>query len=51
MVMVDEAYIEFADASFGAKTTAQGLIEKYSNIVILHTLSKALGRRARAADM
>ncbi|CDD84220.1 histidinol-phosphate aminotransferase [Collinsella sp. CAG:289] len=43
MVMVDEAYIEFADASFGAKTTAQGLIEKYSNLVILHTLSKAFG--------
>lgn len=43
MVMVDEAYIEFADASFGADATAQGLIEKHSNLVILHTLSKAFG--------
>ena len=43
MVMVDEAYIEFADSSFGADATAQGLIEKYSNLVILHTLSKAFG--------
>ena len=43
MVMVDEAYIEFADSSFGADATAQGLIEKYPNLVILHTLSKAFG--------
>ena len=43
MVMVDEAYIEFADGSFGAETTAQGLIEAYPNLVILHTLSKAFG--------
>lgn len=43
MVMVDEAYVEFADASFGAATTAQGLISEHPNLVILHTLSKAFG--------
>ena len=43
MVMVDEAYVEFADDSFGAATTAQGLIAKHPNLVILHTLSKAFG--------
>ena len=43
MVMIDEAYVEFADDSFGAKTTAQGLIESHPNLVILHTLSKAFG--------
>ena len=41
--MVDEAYVEFADDSFGATTTAQGLIAKHPNLVILHTLSKAFG--------
>ena len=43
MVMVDEAYVEFADESFGAATTAQGLIAEHPNLVILHTLSKAFG--------
>ena len=43
MVMVDEAYVEFADDSFGAATTAQGLIAEHPNLVILHTLSKAFG--------
>ena len=43
MVMVDEAYVEFADDSFGAATTAQGLIAERPNLVILHTLSKAFG--------
>ena len=43
MVMVDEAYVEFADDSFGAVTTAQGLIAEHPNLVILHTLSKAFG--------
>lgn len=43
MVMVDEAYVEFADDSFGAATTAQGLIVEHPNLVILHTLSKAFG--------
>ena len=43
MVMVDEAYVEFADDSFGAATTAQGLIAGHPNLVILHTLSKAFG--------
>ena len=43
MVMVDEAYIEFADDAFGANTTAQALIATHSNLVILHTLSKAFG--------
>ena len=42
MVMVDEAYVEFADDSFGAATTAQGLIAEHPNLVILHTLSKRL---------
>ena len=41
--MVDEAYVEFADDSFGAATTAQGLIAEHPNLVILHTLSKAFG--------
>lgn len=43
MVMVDEAYVEFADDSFGAATTAQGLIAEHPNLAILHTLSKAFG--------
>ena len=43
MVMVDEAYVEFADDSFGTATTAQGLIAEHPNLVILHTLSKAFG--------
>ena len=42
-LMVDEAYVEFADDSFGAATTAQGLIAEHPNLVILHTLSKAFG--------
>lgn len=42
MVMADEAYIEFADASFGADATSQGLIEKYPNLVILHTPLQSL---------
>lgn len=43
MVMVDEAYVEFADDSFGTATTVQGLIAEHPNLVILHTLSKAFG--------
>ena len=43
MVMIDEAYIEFADDAFGAKSTVQGLIAEHPNLVILHTLSKAFG--------
>ena len=43
MVMVDEAYIEFADEAFGATATAQGLLAEHPNLVILHTLSKAFG--------
>ena len=43
MVMVDEAYIEFADDAFGATATAQGLLAEHPNLVILHTLSKAFG--------
>ena len=39
MVMVDEAYIEFADA--GADASA--LLTSCPNLVILHTLSKAFG--------
>lgn len=38
-VMVDEAYIEFADA--GAST--EGLLKDCPNLVVLHTLSKAFG--------
>lgn len=38
-VMVDEAYVEFADA--GAST--EGLLESCPNLVVLHTLSKAFG--------
>ncbi|MFR3877959.1 MAG: aminotransferase class I/II-fold pyridoxal phosphate-dependent enzyme [Collinsella sp.] len=51
MVMVDEAYVEFADDSFGAATTAQGLIAEHPNLVILHTLSKAFGAPARVWAM
>ena len=43
MVMVDEAYIEFADGSFGAEATCQELLAEHANLVILHTLSKAFG--------
>ena len=43
MVMVDEAYIEFADDAMGAKATCQGLLDECPNLVILHTLSKAFG--------
>lgn len=37
LVLVDEAYIEFADAG----VSAQPLLEDYDNLIILHTLSKA----------
>lgn len=37
LVVVDEAYYEFS------RLSAQGLIEKYSNIVVLRTFSKAFG--------
>ena len=43
MVMVDEAYIEFADNDMGAAATCQGLLDECPNLVILHTLSKAFG--------
>ena len=43
MVMVDEAYIEFADDAMGANATCQGLLDECPNLVILHTLSKAFG--------
>ncbi len=49
MVMVDEAYVEFADDSFGAATTAQGLIAEHPNLVILHTPSVQGVRRRRHA--
>ena len=39
LVMVDEAYMEFAPAA----ATAQPLLERHPNLVILHTLSKAFG--------
>ena len=39
LVMVDEAYIEFADAG----TSVQNLLAACPNLVILHTLSKAFG--------
>lgn len=38
IVVVDEAYIEF-----GSQTSAVELLENYPNLVILRTLSKALG--------
>lgn len=43
MVMIDEAYIEFADEAFGATSTCQELLADHPNLVILHTLSKAFG--------
>lgn len=39
LVMLDEAYMEFADAG----TSARALLDRHSNLVILHTLSKAFG--------
>ena len=51
MVMVDEAYVELADDSFGAATTAQGLIAEHPNLVILHTLSKAFGAAGTRLEM
>ena len=43
MVMVDEAYIEFADDCMGLDATCQGLLDEHPNLVVLHTLSKAFG--------
>lgn len=37
-VIVDEAYIEFGD-----KPSATGLLQRYGNLLVLRTLSKALG--------
>lgn len=39
LVMVDEAYGEFADPS----TSCEGLLAECDNLVVLHTLSKAFG--------
>lgn len=39
LVMVDEAYMEFADAG----ASVRPLLDKHENLVILHTLSKAFG--------
>ena len=40
LVIVDEAYIEFADAPI---ETALPLLEKYPNVIVLRTFSKAYG--------
>jgi len=40
MVIVDEAYIDFATPRLSSATQ---LVPKYSNIVVLQTLSKAFG--------
>ena len=37
-IVVDEAYIEFGD-----KPSATGLLDRYDNLLVLRTLSKALG--------
>lgn len=42
IVVVDEAYIDFA----GEESSACSLVEKYSNIVIMQTLSKSFGLAA-----
>ena len=39
LVMIDEAYGEFADAG----TSAAALLDSFDNLVVLHTLSKAFG--------
>ncbi|OUP06408.1 histidinol-phosphate transaminase [Collinsella sp. An2] len=39
MVMVDEAYIEFADLG----SSVEALLPNHPNLVVLHTLSKAFG--------
>ncbi|MCO4320191.1 histidinol-phosphate transaminase [Aliidiomarina quisquiliarum] len=45
MVVVDEAYIEYAEASNVSNTanTSTGLIKHYPHLVVLRTLSKAFG--------
>lgn len=42
IVVVDEAYIDFA----GENTSATSLVQKYSNIVVMQTLSKSFGLAA-----
>lgn len=42
IVIVDEAYIDFAPSG----TSAVGLVEKYSNLCVLQTLSKSFGLAA-----
>ena len=43
LVMVDEAYVEFADDAFGAKASALPLLAGLDNLAVLRTLSKAFG--------
>ncbi len=40
-VVVDEAYIEFAE-----RPSVVGLLDRYDNLIVLHTLSKAFGLAA-----
>jgi len=43
IVVVDEAYIDFATSDNGTPVSAVSLVNKYPNIVVLQTLSKAFG--------
>lgn len=45
LVVLDEAYFEFADADFSAKDYPNGIkwIKQYSNLIVTRTFSKAYG--------
>lgn len=46
MVVVDEAYIDFATASTDEPVSAVSLVEEFSNLVVFQTLSKSFGLAA-----
>ncbi|KAF5351250.1 hypothetical protein D9756_008449 [Leucocoprinus leucothites] len=46
IVIVDEAYIDFASAASSEPVSAVSLIEEFSNLVVFQTLSKSFGLAA-----
>jgi histidinol-phosphate aminotransferase len=46
IVVVDEAYIDFASSSSSEPISAVSLVEEFSNLVVLQTLSKSFGLAA-----
>lgn len=46
IVVVDEAYIDFATVSTDEPVSAVSLVEEFSNLVVLQTLSKSFGLAA-----